>query len=442
MSGLFRIEDSLANKISYYHLILLMASLPFDRFYSHLILISFALHTLIHLKWIDIKPLFQLRTLMLQSVFLITVLGTIYTNNPNEAFTEWGRLCPVLIFPIFFCLNPLDFDKYRPKLLFSFSLVCTATIVYLYVDAFKTIHFYGLPFSCIVSGTFTNHNFSEPIDMHATFFSMQIVVSLIFLFSLLTTESEIYKKLFYFICCVILAAGMLQLCSKSALIVFLLLVNFAVPYFVLKSGQRWRFVLLSVSFTIVLFAGILQSRSFRDRYINELKSDLSKPTAGEIEDGRLSRWGVAVGIIRKASVFGHGSGSEIGLLQEGFYNKRLYNSYLHRLNAHNQYLSFLIKTGILGLVIYLVTLTFGFLVALKQKDLLFFSFMLLIAIVSLSENVLDVDKGVCFYAFFFSFFIFSSKNSKKGISNQMNKALSTTKEMGTENSKNEIIALS
>ena len=90
MSGLFVIKDSLANKISFYHLMLLMASLPFDRFYSHIILISYAIHTLIHLKKGDVKRVFNLRTLVLQSVFLVTVLGTIYTHTPGEAFTEWG----------------------------------------------------------------------------------------------------------------------------------------------------------------------------------------------------------------------------------------------------------------------------------------------------------------------------------------------------------------
>src|ERR1700690_3234615 len=91
MNRLFQTEDSLANKISYYHLMLLMASLPFDRFYSHLILISFAIHTLIHLKKSEIKPVFKLRTIVLQSVFFITVLSTIYTTNKTEAFNEWGK---------------------------------------------------------------------------------------------------------------------------------------------------------------------------------------------------------------------------------------------------------------------------------------------------------------------------------------------------------------
>jgi hypothetical protein len=38
--------------------------------------------------------------------------------------------------------------------------------------------------------------------------------------------------------------------------------------------------------------------------------------------------------------------------------------------------------------------------------------MLLIAVVCLSENLLDVDKGVFFYAFFFTFFIFSHEDMR------------------------------
>ncbi len=392
---------------------LLMASLPFDRFYSHIILISYAIHTLIHLKKGDVKRVFNLRTLVLQSVFLVTVSGTIYTPTPGEAFTEWGKQITILIFPVFFCLNPLDLKKYKSQLLLSFALVCTATVVYLFADVFKTLHHYHLPYSAMFTGAFTNHNFSEPIGMHATFFSMQIVLSLTYLLTLLIKEISVSKRLFYFICSVILAAGLLQLCSKSALIAFLVIVNFTIPFFILTGVGRRRFVLVSVSLSLLLFAGVLRSGAFRERFVNELTLDLAKSTAGETEDGRLARWNAAAGLIKKAPVLGYGSGSEIGLLQDAFYNKKLYNSYLNRLNVHSQYLSFLIKTGILGLLTYLATLAFGFTIAFKQKDVLFFSFMLLIAIVSLSENLLDVDKGVCFYAFFFSFFAFSTEKPQK-----------------------------
>ncbi len=409
MRSLLNIHDSLANKISYYHLMLLMASLPFDRFYSHLILISYGIHTLIQLKRSMVKPVFKLRTLALQSIFLVTVLSTIYSTNTREAFTEWGKHVTIFLFPLFFCLNPLDVKKYRQQLLLSFALVCTVTIIYLYADAIITIRHYGLPFSILLSSAFTNHNFSEPIDMHATFFSMQVTIALVYMLSVLIKEQILYKRLFYLACSIVLTAGLVQLCSKSIFIVLFIVMNVALPYFLLKGTRRWKFVAVSVSFSVLQIAGILYSGTFKDRFVNELKQDLSKSKVTETTDGRLARWSVVTELISKAPVTGYGAGTEIALLQGGFYNKKLYNSYLYRLNAHNEYLSFWLKSGIIGLLLYLATLIFGFKIALKERDLLFFTFMLLMAIVSLSENVLDVDKGIFFYAFFYSFFVFSNE---------------------------------
>jgi O-antigen ligase len=145
-----------------------------------------------------------------------------------------------------------------------------------------------------------------------------------------------------------------------------------------------------------------------------LVDDLSKQQVDETEDGRLARWGVVIDYISKKPIIGYGAGSEIGLLQDGFFDRKLYNSYLNRLNAHNEYLSFLIKSGVIGLSVYLFTLAFGFNMAFRRRDILFLTFITTIAIVSLSENLLDVDKGIFFYALFFSFFVFSSSWPKTG----------------------------
>jgi O-antigen ligase len=386
----------------------LMASLPFDMFYSHLILISYAIHTLIHVKKSSFKGILNRRTVLLQSVFSITVLSTIYTINPNKAFDEWGKDAAIFLFPILFCLNPFDIKKYKTQLLLSFSLVCTATVVYLYLDALITIKHYHLPLSILLSSVFTNHNFSEPIGMHATFFSMQLAVALVFILSVLIKAQGKYEKLFYLMCSVILSAGIIQLCSKSVFVTLVIIINIAIPYYLLQETRRRRFKLISASLFFFVAAGVFSSRALRERYIGELKEDLTGQRVDETTDGRVARWGVVIDYISKKPIIGYGAGSEIGLLQDGFFNKKLYNSYLFGLNSHNQYLSFLLKSGIPGLLFYLATLAFGFGIALRQKDLLFLTFMTIIGIVSLSENLLDVDKGIFFYAFFFSFFTFSS----------------------------------
>jgi O-antigen ligase len=410
---LFNIEDSLANKISYYHLMLFLLSLPFDRFYSHLILISFSIHTIIQFNKNDIKPVFTWRTMALQSVFLVTLVSAIYTADPQGASREWELNIPILLFPLLFCFNSLDLRKYRPQLLLAFSLGCTATILYLYFDAFATIGYYKLPLSAIFSHTFTNHNFSEPIDMHATFFSLQVVIALVYLLSRGIKESSTLNRVVFGLCSLILVAGMIQLSSKSAVVALLLIVNVALPYFILQGIRRKRFVTITSTLSLLLIAVVLSSTAFKTRYLGELKNDLSLSKAGETTDPRMARWGVAAELIRQSPLIGYGAGSEIELLRERYFAKKFYRSYLNHLNAHNEYLSFLLKSGIWGLAVYLATLAYGFKKAARKKDIVFFSFMMLLAVVSLSENILDADKGVMFYSFFFAFFIFSSYEKEK-----------------------------
>ena len=404
MKKLFLITDSTANKVSYFHVMLLLLSLPFDRFYSHLILISLTIHTLINLNKKNVKPVFTLTNLMLQSVFFVTVIGTLYTINKTQAFNEWSRQVVILLVPIIFCLNTLDLKKYRNNLLLVFALGCTATILYLYLQVFITIKYYHFPVSAVFSSAFTNHNFSEPIDMHATFFSMQVAVALVYLLYAWLKETAIAAKIIYLFCSIVLTAGILQLSSKSVFAGLLIIINVAVPYFLLTGRARIKYITVAASISALIIAGIYSMDNFKTHYITDLKKDLSEASANELTDPRLARWSVALQLAAQAPVIGHGSGSEIQLLKERFFQRKFYRSYLHGLNAHNQFISFFIKTGIWGVFVYLAVLFFGFRMAISKNDLLLFSFMMLITAVSFSENYLDVDKGVFFYSIFFSLF--------------------------------------
>ncbi|MFD2873008.1 O-antigen ligase family protein [Mucilaginibacter ximonensis] len=407
MERLFLKEASTATRISYYHLLAFLASLPFDFFYSHLILISFCLHTLIQLNFKAVKPVFTLNNLALQSVFLVTMVSTIYAVNRPQAFNEWGKHITILLFPLLFCLTSFNVRRYRDQLLFGFSVVCTLVICFLYLDALRNISYYGLPMSYLLSSAFTNHNFALPIDMHATFFSLQVAIALIFMLSAILKEHNRNWRLFEILCSSILLAGLVQLSSKSVFVPTVILIIVAVPLFLLKGKKRLGFIMVASSVSIIALAGIFATKSLRTRYVSALSYDLALTTKNQRFDSRLDRWRSAFGLIEKSPAIGYGAGSELALLHDDFYTRRYYNSFINYLNAHNQYLSFWLKSGIWGLSIYLATLTFGFRQALKNKDLLFFSFMVLITAVSFVENLLDVDKGVIFYAFFFSFFFYS-----------------------------------
>ena len=398
--------DNLANKISYYHLALLLLSLPFDRFYSHLLLISFAVHTLIHFNRLALKPIFTWRTLALQSVFFVTVISTIYAGNRDLAFQEWRLDISIFLTPILFCINPLDLKKYGPRLLLIFSLGIAATIIYLYLTAAIALRFYGLPLSLTFSAAFTNHNFSQQINIHATFFSLQVALALVFMLSQFIKEKVRANKIFYGFVSLVLLAGVIQLSSKSVFAALFLIINIALPLFLLTGAARKRSIIISALSTVLIVGFIFSSGTFRERYLTELRTDFSGSKNDIDVEPRILRWGVAFDLIKQSPVIGHGAGSEIPLLKEKYFERRYYVSYLNGLNAHNEYLSFLIKSGICGLAAYLATLFYGFRLAIKKRDIMLFSFMILMAVVSLSENVLDMDKGVIFYSFFFPFLAF------------------------------------
>lgn len=405
MKALFLIKDSLTNKISYYHIMAMLAVLPFDQFYSHIIFGSFALHTLIHLKKEKLKDLLSLKVLILQAIFFVTLISCIYTSYPASAGTDVTRQLVILLFPIFFSLTSLNLHKYRDNLLFIFSLVCMCVIVYLYLHAFVVIHYFKLPLKTIFSNALISHNFSAPIGMHATFFSLQISVALLYMLSLLINGRA--YKLFYLAAILLLFAGIVQLGSKAILIAVLISANLAVPYFLIARSKRIKYVLITGAVSALVIFASLSTGSFRERYLTDLKNDLSHTLPTETVEPRLVRWKAIVAVIEKSPVIGYGAGSELSLLHDTYYHQKLYISFLHWLNAHNQYLTFMLVSGIIGLLVYLITLFYGFKIAFRQRDLLFFVFLLLIVMVSLSESLLNAEKGIWFYSLFFSFFVFS-----------------------------------
>jgi len=159
---------------------------------------------------------------------------------------------------------------------------------------------------------------------------------------------------------------------------------------------------------------IFSTDSFKERYISELKTDLTENNKIiENAEPRLTRWAAILELIKSSPVIGYGTGSEKELLKEKFFEKKLFTSYLHEFNAHNEYLSFLIKTGLIGLALFLYVLYVGFATALQRRDILFLNFMVLIVTVGVSENFLDVNKGIFFFSFFFSVFLFRGKEQKE-----------------------------
>ena len=241
--------------------------------------------------------------------------------------------------------------------------------------------------------------------MHATYLSMLLVLCIIYSLHQLFYPQTKFKRTYFISCSLILLAGLIQLSSKSALITLLLIVIVGLPWFLVSKIKRHQYLFISLAGSVLLINFILSFQIFRVRYIETLKNDLSENNEVVEKYGRADRWNAAWDLIKQSPVIGTGTGSEIPLLRNIYFERKMYGSYLLSLNAHNQYLSFTINSGIVGLAIYLATIVWGFWQSIKKKDLMLLSFLTLVIVVSFSEDLLDVNKGIFIYAFFFPFLI-------------------------------------
>ncbi len=128
---------------------------------------------------------------------------------------------------------------------------------------------------------------------------------------------------------------------------------------------------------------------------------------------RFEFWKAALRIIKENVVFGVGTG-DIKNAFELQYDKM--NSPLSkesRLRSHNQYLSIAVSFGIVGLIWFLITLFYPMILKGKTFDYLYVTFLLIAIISFLTEDTLETQAGVTFYAFFNSFFLFIFKSDKE-----------------------------
>jgi hypothetical protein len=78
-----------------------------------------------------------------------------------------------------------------------------------------------------------------------------------------------------------------------------------------------------------------------------------------------------------------------------------------RLRAHNQYLAIAVAFGALGLLLFLISLVYPLLQNKMYGNYFYLVFFMIVCISMLTEDTLETQAGVTFYAFFNSIFLFA-----------------------------------
>ena len=111
---------------------------------------------------------------------------------------------------------------------------------------------------------------------------------------------------------------------------------------------------------------------------------------------RIAKWECSWEVVKENFLIGVGTGDAQDALMDSYRKKGFVEGLRNGYNTHNQYLETWTMLGLPGLII-LCWMVWPF-----RMNWLWRSFMLLIAASFLTENILDVQKGVVFFSFFYA----------------------------------------
>ena len=121
---------------------------------------------------------------------------------------------------------------------------------------------------------------------------------------------------------------------------------------------------------------------------------------------RLEYWKAAAGIINEHPLFGVGTGDVPAAFKEQYLKMNSRLSEKWRLRSHNQYLSMAVAFGITGLCWFMFTLIAALVIAFRQRNYLYLFFALAAIISMVTEDTLETQAGLTFFALFSSLFLF------------------------------------
>src|SRR6185369_7888657 len=202
-------------------------------------------------------------------IFIINLLGILYSADAADAFKDIQKQFAILLFPVLFSMSGLDIKKYKANLLKLFGFSCVLTIAYLFVYAIHTIVYNHFPLRFLFTISFLNQNFSAPLKMHATYLSMYVALSVIaFLFYFLN-EKKKSNKLVYIITIIMLLAGLMQLASRAVFISTAFTIAVLYPILSLERLNRGKFFLTAILLLSIAMFSIYRIDSLKRRYLTE-----------------------------------------------------------------------------------------------------------------------------------------------------------------------------
>ena len=334
--------------------------------------------------------------------YLIHIFGLIYTSNFEYGLFDLEVKLSMFLIPFILWLR---FNVYKEKQVILLQSLVFGSLSSFFINVtLAGIHYHSHP-----DVDFFFYTFLSPI--HPSYMALYVSLSLL---SLLCIGSKpiffnVNKSLLLGILSfTILLIYLFLLSSKAGIIIFIitLIIYMAIQF---SHKIKVKYIVLIASLIITFFGLIIHfTPSIQNRFqpmMNALiHSNEANLDSKESSMERIAIYVTSTKLAYHKLPWGVGTGDTKDEIIENY--KKLGSKTINEryLNAHNQYLQTTITLGILGLTSLLLILAGGFRYAIKKRNVLFFSFLILISLNMFFESMLEQQAGVIFITLFFTLF--------------------------------------
>ena len=351
------------------------------------------LHSILNRKK---KGLKSKRLFVLNASLFFVLLFTLFNGFDILAYKELEQMVSLLIFPIFFYLLSKEGSNKNKELFQLWKYVFVFASFILAIICFYLISEYSNPrYPNLDSNFFQNAIIdSTYFSRHPAYLSIYLSISILICLNFIT-DTNSRKKKFMFSCLGIVFLVLLFMFSVKMAIISLIISSISL-FFLKLSLKSFFKVLLFLIIPIVVFVLLAPSninrfsKLFNYQFLNQNTHYNSifihKQTI--ISATKIFQNNLLFGVgIEKSEILVNNSVREIFKHNPTV----IYNS-------HNQYLSFGLHSGVLGLML----LCFAIYFALKNSfssDHVLFAILLYFSIIFFTENVLERQSGLILFAF-------------------------------------------
>lgn len=344
-------------------------------------------------------------------VYLFTLF---YTDNIGYGLSNIKIMLPIVVLPIIFLINKevLLLNKHIDKFILIYVLSILFYLFYLNIFIYKTLFIRDLDIVVV------RDIFEKATKVHGTYFSMWIGFAVILLlFKIQEHKLNIIFVLIAFLTILFFIYWQSIIAARMPLAVTLL---FIILFLLKKNTKLLILLLATIASTFFIMP---KNMVFVERFEKIKNYDFTFPK-GKYETNwqNISNEQIRNGIyyctyqkIKEAPIFGHGVGDADTELQKcydiEFTDTNTYK--LLKYNSHNQYLDFILVSGLIGLIIILFFQFKIIKIALKNKNTIYLYFIIYFILNITFENVLNRHDGVMFFSFFNTILFFQIYNKNE-----------------------------